>query len=99
MPESLYKVRRKDSPSENGNQPQKKWRDNLLDEMNNVISKLDRVFWKDYLNFEEIDAFTLPEAFTLNDYVRAVFMLEDLMKCCFIQNEKDNAAKWCEEHE
>ncbi len=99
MPESLYNVRYKDHASQRNIQPEKEWEAGLRKDIKKVISKLDRVYWKDYLDFDVIDAFTLPENYTMDDYVRVVFMLEDLRTCCFIQNEKDNAAKWCEEHE
>lgn len=99
MPESLYKVRRKDSPSQRNGQPQEEWRSCLLSEIEKTVQTLDRIYWKDYLDFEKIETFTLPEKFTINDFMHATFMLEDLMKCCLIQNEKDNASKWCEEHE
>ena len=99
IPESLYEVHYKDYASKRNSRPEKGLRARLLDDINETVSKLDRVYWKDYLNFDELDRFTLPEDYTISDYRRIALMLDDLIDCCLLQNEKDNAAKWCDEHE
>ena len=91
-------MRYKDTASQRNYKFEPGTRERLLNRKEELAARLDKDFWKEYLDFEAIDQLTLDENFTKSDYLRIVFKLHDLSICCMIQNVKDNAAKWCEEH-
>lgn len=99
MPNSLYRVKYKDTASLRGYPMDSSLREYFDNSVKRLQNKLDREFWKEYLNFDAIDNISLPENFTKDDYIRASRSLHQLERCLLIQNARDNAAKWCEEHE
>ena len=93
MPESLYKMQYKDTASQRNYQPDETFWSGFSQEKKLVVSKLDREYWKDYLNFEEIDQFADAVEYTRSDYTRSAIILSDLISCYMLQNVKDNAVK------
>lgn len=99
MPESLYRLNFKDTASQRNYQPEEDIRQKLLDALHDMSAKLDRDFWKDYLDFDQLDRMTLPERITFKDYVRVSLMFGELNQCCVLQNMIKQAGRWCENDE
>lgn len=97
IPDSLYHMGYKDIASQRNRRPEGDFREAFLREKELVLSRLDKDFWKAYLNFEQMEALALPEDYTSREYAKAVFALNDLIQCGLLQNVKNQAKKWCEE--
>lgn len=99
LPESLYVMQYKDTSSQRDFQPDMaQIREQFLDTVHTVVGELDRQLWKDILDFERIDSFTLAPDFTRGDYTRAAFLLHDLTRCVLIQNAGRESGSWRERH-
>jgi len=94
IPESLYRVRYKDTPSQRGGEAPADQRERFLRVRKQILGWLDREFWREYLDFEAIEGFTLPEDYTPEAYTKAVFALEDLMQCCKLHNTASQSKNW-----
>lgn len=98
MPESLYKVRYKDTASLRSYPMEGDLRLYFNRAAERIRTQLDRDFWKDYLDFDAIDAITLPEQFTRTDYTNGSRLLHELERCLLIQKAREEAGRWCDEH-
>lgn len=98
MPQSLWDMHYKDTPSMDSYNPDLDLRNDFLERKAMLIKYIDQDFWKDYLNFEAIDAFELPENYTRAQYINACYMLSDLLACCFIQRLPEKSREWSENH-
>lgn len=99
LPESLYNMRYKDTASQRTYQPKVDIRSEFLASIKEVISHLDREFWKDLLDFDAIENFTMPKNYTKDDYFKTAFMLQDLTTCAVLQNAIELSGKRCNEYE
>lgn len=99
MPESLYRLNYKDTASQRNYKPEEDVREKFAEAWNDMVAKLDRELWKDYLDFDQFDRQTLPERFTFKEYVRVSLMFGELNQCCLLQNMIEQAGRWCENDE
>ncbi len=99
LPDSLYNMRYKDTASQRNYNPEKDIRNDFVASINDIVSRLDREFWKEYLDFNAIENFTLPENYTKDDYFKTAFMLHDLTMCVILQNAREHSGKRCNKHE
>lgn len=98
MPESLRQVRYKDTPSQRGLEVPEEQKAYFRKVRSQVLAWLDRDFWKDYLDFEAIQAYDLPREHTPEEYTQAVLVLDQLMQCVRIQNASKNTGNGGTEH-
>lgn len=99
IPESLYKVRYKDTASLRGYPMNEDLRSSFNKAAERIRTHLNRDFWKDYLDFDAIDSITLPEHFTRAEYTDGSRLLHELNRCLLIQRAREEAGGWCERHD
>lgn len=98
IPQSLRDMHYKDTPSQNGYMPDLDLYAHYKMTKAQLLGHLDRDYWKDYLNFEELDTYMLPENYTREDYIRASSILNEITICAMIQHAANNASVWSENH-
>lgn len=91
MPESLKKVRYKDTPSRGGGgipSPEKKIekRNRAVAGIQKFAGKLDREKWAPYLDFDAINNISYSDSFTTEEDWNAAQIINDLTWCVLIQN-------------
>lgn len=99
MPQSLWDMHYKDTPSMDNYTPNVDFRRDFQERKDMLMQYIRRDYWKDYLDFDSIDAFTLPENYTRIQYVNACYMLSDLTTCCLIQRLPEKSKERSEAHE
>lgn len=96
IPQSLRDMHYKDTPSQEDYIPELDLYTHFLDTKRQLLQFLDREYWKDYLNFEELDRVELPRNFTRTDYIRASALLNEATQCAAIHHVIKNASVWSE---
>lgn len=91
MPESLYCVNYKDFRSLRGAKRTVDYRGIFRQEMDILLSRLDRDYWKDILDFEAIEAMELPEDQTSDLFMQLHYCKLQLKRCLLAQNVRDRA--------
>ena len=90
MPDSLKKVRYKDTPSKRGTvlSPENKIeeRNRAIEDIQKFADMLDRQIWKSYLNFDAINNISYSDDFTLEEDISASEIISALVRCVLIQN-------------
>ena len=99
IPQSLREMNYKDAPSQRDYYPDFDFEDYLALIKTQLLQHLDEKYWESFLNMEEIKNIKLPEDYTWDDCTRMSAILNALVICGAIQNVKDKARKWSEEHE
>ena len=89
MPESLYRLSSKDTPSYNSMGGNPNWYEKYVVRKKEIIEKLDREYWKHYLNFEMIDKLAGAGKPSDEEYDSEVRHLKILLKFGLAQNLVD----------
>ena len=98
IPQSLRDMHYKDTPSQDDYMPDIDLFEHFIMTKSQLLNHLDREYWKDYLNFDEVDAYMLPKTCTRDDYIRASAVLNELTICAVIHHTAKNASVWSENH-
>lgn len=99
MPQSLRDMHYKDAPSQRDYKPTQDLYKQFLEMKEQLLAHLNKEDWEKYLNFDRIENISVEKDAAFDDYVKAFGLLEELMICGAIQNVRDKAGKWSEEHE
>lgn len=99
IPQSLRDMHYKDTPSQQDYMPDLDIYKHFLDSKEQLMNHFDEEFWKEYLNIDAIKAFTLPENFIRDDYIKASSLMNEITLCCVIQNLTEKAKEWSDTHE
>lgn len=99
IPQSLRDMHYKDTPSQQDYTPDLDLYAYFQETKQQLMDHFDREFWKDYLDLDAVEAFSLPENFTRDDFIRTSSILNEITRCCAIQHVAQNAGRWSEEHE
>lgn len=86
MPESLYTLRIKADNSRKNIEPDPDWYEKFARKKEEVVAKLDREYWKKYLNFEEIDAWLHRGKPSEEERFQEDCIMSCLFACATVQN-------------
>lgn len=98
IPQSLRDMHYKDTPSQQDYTPDLDLYEHFIESKKQLMNHFNPEYWKEYLNIEEIQALTLPENYTRDDFIRISSLLNEITLCCMIQNVAEKAAEWGELH-
>lgn len=91
IPESLYKLNRKDDTSDKNLDSDPNWYEEYSKRKSEIINKLDQEYWKKYLNFEEIEKFAKSGKPTDEEMADEYRRLKCLLNCALAQNLVEKA--------
>lgn len=86
MPDSLYQLTAKEDNSKKNRKPDPDWYTSFVEKKQQIVTYLNRDFWKNYLNYEKIDAWSECGEPTLENMEQEQHILNRLFYCAMIQN-------------
>ncbi|MCR5322534.1 MAG: hypothetical protein K6E85_04625 [Lachnospiraceae bacterium] len=93
MPDSLYKLRLKEDTSIKNMESDPGWYESYAARKAEIIGKLDREYWKKYLNFDEIEKLANAGKPTDEEYENETRRQKVLLLFALAQNLVERAKK------
>lgn len=99
MPDSLYSLTHKDTPSTRGLYTMDGFDAFFRTQLEQVLSLLDRKMWSDVFNFDAIAALRIPDDPHSPETADLNFLVQELYRCVLIQRMRKEAPNWREPDE
>lgn len=98
MPNSLYTLQSKDTPSMMGYKPNRTKMSSFEENKKNLLSRLDQAYWSQFFDFKAIEeCLTIPNQVDDKTFYQIAFTMNQLYLCLMIQNVREKSLEWSEQ--